>query len=192
MLYLFISGDMMKPSGWLVSIEGHVVMGPHPFFLHGLAAFFSSYYVFNIEYPAAGSSTLEFIQRYFIKITFNLVIHIIVQASNSMIVLRSKMLTNEVPEASLVRPSWSRELIQFRSADQSGFLHVMLTNTCRSNHSYLFCFGAGYVMMISKRLLRNANVLNEVDEIFFQSRTKCSQALFWKGYVCHTFNRVWF
>lgn len=111
MLYLFISGDMMKPSGWLISIEGHVVMGPHPFFLQGVAAFFSSYYVFNLEYPAAGSSTLEFIQRYFIKITFNLVIHIIVQASNLMIVLRSKMLTNEVPEASLVRLSWSRKLI---------------------------------------------------------------------------------
>lgn len=125
MLYLFISGDMMKPSGWLLSIEGHVVMGPHPSFLHGVAAFFSSYCVFNLEYPAAGSSTLEFIQRYFIKITFNLVIHIIVQASNSMIVLRFKMLTNEVPEVSLVRPSWSRELIQFRSADQSGFLHML-------------------------------------------------------------------
>ena len=95
----------MKPSGWLISIEGHVVMGPYPFFLHGVAAFFSSYYVFKLEYPAAGSSTLEFIQRYFIKITFNLAIHIIVQASNSVIVLRSKLLTNEVPEASLVRLS---------------------------------------------------------------------------------------
>ncbi|RXN17613.1 reverse transcriptase SR3 [Labeo rohita] len=60
---LIIQGDMMKPSGWLLSIEGHVVMGPHPFFLHGVAAFFSSNYVFNLEYPAAGSSTLEFIQR---------------------------------------------------------------------------------------------------------------------------------
>lgn len=81
------------------------MMGPHPFILYGIAAFFSSYYVCNLEYPAAGSSTLEFIQRYFIKITFNLVIHIIVQASNSMIVLRSKMLTNKVPEANLVRSS---------------------------------------------------------------------------------------
>ncbi|RXN37642.1 hypothetical protein ROHU_001863 [Labeo rohita] len=62
------SGDMMKPSGWLLSIEGHVVMGPYPFFLHGVAAFFSSYYVFNLEYPAAGSSTLEFIQRCFLGI----------------------------------------------------------------------------------------------------------------------------
>ncbi|XP_063734282.1 uncharacterized protein LOC134861183 [Eleginops maclovinus] len=59
------SGDMMKPSGWLISIEGHVVMGPHPLFLHRVAAFFSSYYVFNLEYPAAGSSTLESIQRMF-------------------------------------------------------------------------------------------------------------------------------
>ncbi|CAM4579752.1 unnamed protein product [Leuciscus chuanchicus] len=66
--WLRIRGDMMKPSGWLISIEGHVVMGPHPFFLHGVAAFFSSYYVFNLEYPAAGSSTLEFIQRCFLGI----------------------------------------------------------------------------------------------------------------------------
>lgn len=93
----------MKPSGWFISIERHVVMGPHPFFLHGVAAFFSSYYVFNLEYPAAGSSTLEFIQRYFIKITFNLVIHIIVQASNSMIVLRSKMLTNDLKLNEILR-----------------------------------------------------------------------------------------
>lgn len=78
MWYLFISGDMMKPSGWLISIEGHVVMGPHPLFLHGVAAFFSSYYVFNLQYPAAGSSTLEFIQRSCIKITFNLVMQVIV------------------------------------------------------------------------------------------------------------------
>ncbi|RXN35929.1 hypothetical protein ROHU_003392 [Labeo rohita] len=43
-------------------------MGPHPFFLHGVAAFFNSDYVFNLEYPAAGSSTLEFIQRCFLGI----------------------------------------------------------------------------------------------------------------------------
>ncbi|KAK9978878.1 hypothetical protein ABG768_020616 [Culter alburnus] len=54
--------------GNLISIEGHVVMGPHPFILYGIAAFFSSYYVCNLEYPAAGSSTLEFIQRCFLGI----------------------------------------------------------------------------------------------------------------------------
>ncbi|KAJ4921062.1 hypothetical protein JOQ06_026033 [Pogonophryne albipinna] len=59
---LIIQGDTMKPSGWMLSIEGQVVMGPHPFFLHGVAALFSSYYVFNLEYPV-GSCTLEFIQR---------------------------------------------------------------------------------------------------------------------------------
>lgn len=111
---------------WMAYIhQGTCRDGPTPFIFTRSSTFFSSYYVFNLEYPTAGSSTLEFIQRYFIKITFNLVIHIIVQASNSMIVLRSKMLTNEVHEASLVRPSWSRELIQFRSADQSGFLHML-------------------------------------------------------------------
>ncbi|XP_026138999.1 uncharacterized protein LOC113115674 isoform X2 [Carassius auratus] len=34
---LIIQGDMMKPSGWLISIKGHVVMGPYPLFLHGVA-----------------------------------------------------------------------------------------------------------------------------------------------------------
>ncbi|XP_054585977.2 uncharacterized protein [Nothobranchius furzeri] len=65
---LIIQGDMMKPSGWLISIEGQVMMGPHPFFLHGVAALLSCYYVFNIEYPATGSLTLEFIQRCFLGI----------------------------------------------------------------------------------------------------------------------------
>ncbi|KAF7229538.1 uncharacterized protein [Nothobranchius furzeri] len=66
--FLIIQGDMMKPSGWLISIEGQVMMGPHPFFLHGVAALLSCYYVFNIEYPATGSLTLEFIQRCFLGI----------------------------------------------------------------------------------------------------------------------------
>ncbi|KAJ8002374.1 hypothetical protein DPEC_G00179240 [Dallia pectoralis] len=35
-------------------------MGPHPFLLHGVAA--------CLEYPDAGSSTLEFIQRCFLGI----------------------------------------------------------------------------------------------------------------------------
>ncbi|KAJ4947214.1 hypothetical protein JOQ06_009252 [Pogonophryne albipinna] len=30
---LTIQGDTMKPSGWMLSIEGQVVMGPHPFLL---------------------------------------------------------------------------------------------------------------------------------------------------------------
>ncbi|XP_033988754.1 uncharacterized protein si:dkey-15h8.17 isoform X2 [Trematomus bernacchii] len=64
---LIIQGDTMKPSGWMLSIEGQVVMGPHPFILHGVAALFSSYYVFNLEYPV-GSCTLEFIQRCFLGI----------------------------------------------------------------------------------------------------------------------------
>ncbi|KAK5909418.1 hypothetical protein CesoFtcFv8_003350 [Champsocephalus esox] len=64
---LIIQGDAMKPSGWMLSTEGQVVMGPHPFLLHGVAALFSSYYVFNFKYPV-GSCTLEFIQRCFLGI----------------------------------------------------------------------------------------------------------------------------
>lgn len=43
----------------MLSIEGEVVMGPHPNVMHGVAALFSSFYIFNLEYPAVGAYTLE-------------------------------------------------------------------------------------------------------------------------------------
>ncbi|KAL0160949.1 hypothetical protein M9458_044674, partial [Cirrhinus mrigala] len=39
-----------------------VVMGPHNNLLNGVAATFSAYYVFNLQYPKEASSTLEFVQ----------------------------------------------------------------------------------------------------------------------------------
>ncbi|XP_070834100.1 uncharacterized protein [Chaetodon trifascialis] len=62
---LNIQGYIMRPSAWMLSIEGEVVMGPHPNAMHGVAAFFSSFYTFNLEYPAVRAYTLEFIQRSF-------------------------------------------------------------------------------------------------------------------------------
>ncbi|XP_059906679.1 uncharacterized protein LOC132456365 [Gadus macrocephalus] len=65
---LIVSGDMMKPTAWMLSIEQKVVMGPHHSFSNGIAAMFASYYCFNLQYPEEGSSTLEFIQRCFLSI----------------------------------------------------------------------------------------------------------------------------
>lgn len=54
---------------WMVSLEGHVICeGIQPTFLTGLAALFSTFYIFNLEYQEEASCTLEFIQRRFIGI----------------------------------------------------------------------------------------------------------------------------
>ncbi|XP_039592264.1 uncharacterized protein LOC120515387 [Polypterus senegalus] len=65
---LIIQDDMMKPKAWMLSIEGQVVMGPHHDFVNGIATIFASYYNFNLQYPEDASSTLEFIQRFFLGI----------------------------------------------------------------------------------------------------------------------------
>ncbi|XP_040888967.1 uncharacterized protein LOC121178736 isoform X2 [Toxotes jaculatrix] len=65
---LIVQGDLMKPRAWLLSIEEQVVMGPHRNMLNGLAALFSSFYNFNLQYPEESSCTLEFIQRCFLGI----------------------------------------------------------------------------------------------------------------------------
>ncbi|CAL8311020.1 unnamed protein product [Merluccius merluccius] len=48
---LIVQGDMMKPSAWMLSVEGEVVMGPYETFMNGIAAVFASYYSFNLQYP---------------------------------------------------------------------------------------------------------------------------------------------
>lgn len=55
--YLLISGDMMKPIAWMLSIEGEVVMGPQDSFINGIAVVFASYYNLNLQYPDDGSHT---------------------------------------------------------------------------------------------------------------------------------------
>ncbi|XP_072555792.1 uncharacterized protein [Paramormyrops kingsleyae] len=57
------AGEMLKPSAWMLAVEGQVVMGPHEAIVNGIAVLFASYYNFNIQYPVEASSTLEFIQR---------------------------------------------------------------------------------------------------------------------------------
>ena len=61
-VYLYL-GELLTASFWMLSIEGQVVLPPHPNFLAGVAALFSSYYNFNLVYQEQASCTLEFIQR---------------------------------------------------------------------------------------------------------------------------------
>ncbi|KAM4536222.1 uncharacterized protein PAE49_020872 [Odontesthes bonariensis] len=54
---------------WMVSLEGSVICeGSQPSFLSGLAAVFSTYYTFNLQYEGEAARTLEFIQRRFVGI----------------------------------------------------------------------------------------------------------------------------
>ncbi|KAK2872950.1 hypothetical protein Q8A67_022847 [Cirrhinus molitorella] len=57
------SGETLSADKWMMSIEGTIVMGPHNNLLNGLATTFTSFYVFNLQYPKEASSTLEFAQR---------------------------------------------------------------------------------------------------------------------------------
>ncbi|KAF1394353.1 hypothetical protein PFLUV_G00025670 [Perca fluviatilis] len=63
---LIVLGELLTASFWMLSIEGQVVLPPHPNFLAGVAALFSSYYNFNLVYQEQASCTLEFIQRCFL------------------------------------------------------------------------------------------------------------------------------
>ncbi len=49
---------------WMISLEEHIICkGIQPAFLSGLAAVFSTYNNFNLQYQAEDACTLEFIQR---------------------------------------------------------------------------------------------------------------------------------
>ncbi|KAL6455120.1 hypothetical protein MHYP_G00364390, partial [Metynnis hypsauchen] len=53
----------------MVSLEGHIICeGIQPTFLTGLAAVFSTFYSFNLQYQEEAACTLEFIQRRFVGI----------------------------------------------------------------------------------------------------------------------------
>ncbi|XP_037644999.1 uncharacterized protein LOC119499858 isoform X2 [Sebastes umbrosus] len=54
---------------WMISVEGHIICeGIQPTFLTGLAALFSCFYTFNLQYQEEAACTLEFIQRRFVGI----------------------------------------------------------------------------------------------------------------------------
>ncbi|KAL6464370.1 hypothetical protein MHYP_G00266870 [Metynnis hypsauchen] len=60
---LIVQGETLTSVTWMLSIEGQVVLSPHPNFVAGLATLFASFYNFNLEYQEEASCTLEFIQR---------------------------------------------------------------------------------------------------------------------------------
>ncbi|XP_052429411.1 uncharacterized protein LOC127970748 isoform X2 [Carassius gibelio] len=56
---------------WMLSIEGKVLIPPGAHmadFTTALAALFACYYVFNLEYQVEASTTLEFVQRFLVRI----------------------------------------------------------------------------------------------------------------------------
>ncbi|XP_034552593.1 uncharacterized protein LOC117822073 [Notolabrus celidotus] len=68
-LILLVAGDGVTIGRWMISIESHVICeGIQPSFITGLAAVFSTYYVFNLQYQDEAARTLEFVQRRLIGI----------------------------------------------------------------------------------------------------------------------------
>ncbi|CAG5996432.1 unnamed protein product, partial [Menidia menidia] len=55
--------DRVTAAQWVISLESHIVCeGIQPTFVTGLAALFSMYYIFNLQYQEEAACTLEFIQ----------------------------------------------------------------------------------------------------------------------------------
>ena len=54
---------MLTSRKWMLSMEGKVVVSPHPGFVAGVAALLTAYYAFNLAFQEGASCTLEFIQR---------------------------------------------------------------------------------------------------------------------------------
>ncbi|XP_034549947.1 uncharacterized protein LOC117820325 [Notolabrus celidotus] len=68
-LILLVAGDRVTIGRWMISIESHVICeGNQPSFITGLAAIFSTYYVFNLQYQDEAARILEFVQRRLIGI----------------------------------------------------------------------------------------------------------------------------
>ncbi|XP_059354194.1 uncharacterized protein LOC132157507 [Carassius carassius] len=66
-LILLFAGDEATIGGWMITIENHVICeGVDQSIITGLAAVFSTYYIFNLQYQEEASRTLEFVQRRFI------------------------------------------------------------------------------------------------------------------------------
>jgi hypothetical protein len=66
MLFYLTGTSPIQGKAYAVSFDGKVAISIHPTsanFVTGLSVLFASYYVFNIEYEANASLTLEFIQR---------------------------------------------------------------------------------------------------------------------------------
>ncbi|KAK0147739.1 hypothetical protein N1851_012559 [Merluccius polli] len=63
-LIILCGTERVTTGRWMISPEGHVQCeGIQPTFMTGLAALFSLYYIFNLQYQEDAACTLEFIQR---------------------------------------------------------------------------------------------------------------------------------
>ncbi|XP_039646970.1 uncharacterized protein LOC120552998 [Perca fluviatilis] len=68
---LIALGDsVLEANGWMLTVDGKVIIGPQelPDFDSALAALFSCFYSFNIQYQTEAENTLEFIQRFIVRI----------------------------------------------------------------------------------------------------------------------------
>uniref|UniRef100_A0A8C9XE83 Uncharacterized protein n=1 Tax=Sander lucioperca TaxID=283035 RepID=A0A8C9XE83_SANLU len=66
---LIMLGDtILGATRWMLFIEGRVILHSDADFPAALAVFFGSFYVFNIEYPEEAATSLEFVQRFFVRI----------------------------------------------------------------------------------------------------------------------------
>lgn len=62
-LLLFEGSRLLTGTSYMVAVDRVVVSDLLTNFTTALALLFSTFYVFNIEYPPGGSVTMEFIQR---------------------------------------------------------------------------------------------------------------------------------
>ncbi|KAI3372647.1 hypothetical protein L3Q82_023120 [Scortum barcoo] len=67
---IMLGNSYLTATKWMVSIEGQVafVLEEHLSFADALSVFFGCFYVFNMEYQEPACATLEFIQRFFVRI----------------------------------------------------------------------------------------------------------------------------
>ncbi|KAG5280377.1 hypothetical protein AALO_G00088410 [Alosa alosa] len=66
---LIMLGDsILGAKKWMLSVEGKVLLHSELDFPTALAVFFGLFYVLNMEYPVEAATTLEFIQRFFVRI----------------------------------------------------------------------------------------------------------------------------
>ncbi|CAL8263268.1 unnamed protein product [Merluccius merluccius] len=68
---IMLGETILTAKKWMLSIEGRVVIPPAAHlvnFTTALAALFACFYVFNLEYQVEASTTLEFVQRFLVRI----------------------------------------------------------------------------------------------------------------------------
>ncbi|XP_036069926.1 uncharacterized protein LOC112138515 [Oryzias melastigma] len=67
---IILGRSLMTATSWMVSAEGRIIfeLDKENTFADALSVFFASFYVLNLEYQEAACTTLELIQRFFVRI----------------------------------------------------------------------------------------------------------------------------